>query len=80
MDIPSQSVKREIVIGVGASRVDATEIEWVQNDLQSTYWLFSRYGRVFVIHFFGWSEDPRRIVARQEVLTMLGRLRVVAGP
>jgi hypothetical protein len=80
LDIPSKSISREIVLGVGADRLDATEIEWVQNGLQSTYWLFSKQGRAFVVHFFGWSDDSRRMSARKEVVTLLGRLKVLTGP
>jgi hypothetical protein len=36
LEIPSHSRKREIEIGVGANRSRATEIEWAQNELQST--------------------------------------------
>lgn len=77
LEIPSHSHKREIEFGVGANRLRAIEIEWEQNELQSTYWLFSKNDRVFVIHFFGWSEDSRRMNARMEVLKLLGELRVL---
>lgn len=77
LGIPSHAVRREMVLGAGAYPIRATEIAWAENELQSTYWIFPKQGRVFVVHLFGWADDSRRAGARKEVLGLVGRLSVL---